>query len=749
MPTFISSDFSTSNQYIKYRLVVTETGTNISNNTSSVNIKLEAWRTNQGYTTDGHCYAICFVDGVEYFDEWHAGDGHAISYNSYTVMLERDLTIEHNADGKKSINVSAYFDHSRFSSNEQGFTVNLTDIPRQANLTGASNFNDTQNPTIAYSNPAGEAVTSLQACISANNSTPTVAYRDVLKTGSSFTFNLTQAERNALLSTTPNSNSKTLYFILKTVIGGNTYYSSKAVTFSVVNANPTISAVNYADTNSTTTAITSNNQIIIQANSTVRVTLPTLTAFKYSSLASVSLNVNGQSFSKTLTGTTASNTYFDVGTINSSENITATVTLTDSRGNTATATKTITMLAWKLPTAINSLTRKSNYYDESYIKVDGSVSSLNNLNTMTIEYRYKERGSNTWGAWVTINDNQTYILSLDNQKSFDFQTRITDRIGSTTYNLVLQIGIPILYIDRLLRSVGVGTIPNEVNMLAIDRRLSLKNQAQETIADLYANPSSDPARSGLMYFYDNAGLKRLMFSGYDRGTFTIYKKGDDTKHTVIISGTSYGGALSLYDNSENRAIYLYAGSNGEGNLNINKGGILSVYNSSNVRTILAYTATYGGRLLIANNSAGSSIDLTTGSAGDGTINVYNSSGSYTINLSGESGVVRCVSVVQTSSRKVKENIKPITSEEANKILLLEAVTFDYKDKKQGVDRRGFIAEEVKEVIPQIVTDETEDTPASLDYIELIPYLQTVIKEQAKLIKDLEKRIEALEQQNSV
>lgn len=741
MPTFISSDFSTSNEYIKYRLVVTETGTNISNNTSSVNIKLEAWRTNQGYTTDGHCYAICFVDGVEYFDEWYAGDGHAIYYESYTVMLERDLTIEHNADGKKSINVSAYFDHSRFSSNEQGFTVNLTDIPRQANLTGANNFNDTQNPTITYSNPAGVVVTSLQACISANNSTPTVAYRDVLKTGSSYTFNLTQAERNALLSTTPNSNSKTLYFILKTVIGGNTYYSSKAVTFSVVNANPTISAVNYADTNATTTAITSNNQWIIQANSTVRVTLPTLTAVKYSSLASVSLNVNGQTYNKTLTGTTASNTYFDVGTINSSENITATVTLTDSRGNTATATTSIKMLAWKLPTAINSLSRKSNYYEESYIKVDGSVSSLNNLNSMTIEYRYKERGSNTWGAWVTIADNTSYTLSLDNQKSFDFQTRITDRLGSTTYNLVLQIGIPILYIDRLLRSVGFGTMPNEVNMFAVDRRLSLKNTLQETLADLWTTVTTDTKRSAFLNLYNSAGVIMSQMTGYNGGQITLNNSSGDKRIYIGYETSTGGGYVEINRSNGDRVGTFFSGTYGGG---------INLYKNDSTQIVSLFSNSNGGGAIVTKNSSGNTCaEVYSGNNNAGYMKIYNSGATQTIFLAGESGNITCVSLTQTSSRKVKDNIKPLTSEEANKILLLEAVTFDYKDKKQGVDRRGFIAEEVKEVIPQVVTDETDDSPAMLDYLELIPYMQTVIKEQAKMIQELKERIEALEQQNSV
>jgi hypothetical protein len=83
-------------------------------------------------------------------------------------------------------------------------------------------------------------------------------------------------------------------------------------------------------------------------------------------------------------------------------------------------------------------------------------------------------------------------------------------------------------------------------------------------------------------------------------------------------------------------------------------------------------------------------------------------------------------------------------EEARKILELEAVTFDFKDKAQGTDKRGFIAEDVAEVIPELVTPETEETSAALDYIGMIPYLQAVIKEQDNVIKEQDKRISYLE-----
>lgn len=126
----------------------------------------------------------------------------------------------------------------------------------------------------------------------------------------------------------------------------------------------------------------------------------------------------------------------------------------------------------------------------------------------------------------------------------------------------------------------------------------------------------------------------------------------------------------------------------------------------------------------------------------GILYLYDNSGTRQITMHGTSGSIICVSVTQTSSRKVKENIEPI--KDAEKILDLEAVSFDYKNKELGTDRRGFIAEDVAEVLPNLVSEETEDRPASLDYLQMIPYLQAVIKEQEKRIKALEDKINKLE-----
>lgn len=145
-------------------------------------------------------------------------------------------------------------------------------------------------------------------------------------------------------------------------------------------------------------------------------------------------------------------------------------------------------------------------------------------------------------------------------------------------------------------------------------------------------------------------------------------------------------------------------------------GSLGVYNAGSEYVDISAMAT-GGYILLTDNAD-----------------------NINIRINGGTGEVKCVTVTQTSSRKVKKNIKELTPEEAGAILQLQAVSFDYKNESQGKDKRGFIAEDVAEIIPGLVTPETEDAPAALDYIGMLPYIQTVLKEQDRRIKELEKKI---------
>lgn len=502
-----SSNFNTSNQYIKYRIIVTENSYSIANNTSNVTIKVQVWRTNSGYETygNGTCYVNC--DGVDYSQS--ISSSQKFTYNSYTQVFSKTLTINHNANGSKSIYVSSYIDHSRFNSTSQGFTVNLTNIPRQATITNAPNFNDTQNPTITYSNSAGSSASSLQACISLTGSNSDIAYRDISKTGTSYTFNLTEAERNVLRQATTTSNSRTVYFYIKTVINGSTFYTNKAVTLSIVNANPTFN-VSYLDTNSTTTNITGNNQQIIQNNSTLRINITNATGVKYATLKTASINVNG---AVTTQNISSSSVTFNVGNLNVTNNITIPVTVTDSRNNKTTTNLTIQILSWALPSAIITMERENNFYTSTNLTVNADYSSLNNKNTITIQYQIKKTTDANYGALTTISDNVETTFNADNQYSWDVKVILTDKIGTTTYNLLLYKGIPLMYWDRILSSVSINCFPskqysfalNGIDILEAIQGVSLYSNTNGSAGTIQLSDSAANYDKLYIEFIDNDG----------------------------------------------------------------------------------------------------------------------------------------------------------------------------------------------------------------------------------------------------
>lgn len=440
-----------------------------------------------------------------------------VSKNSWVTLSSFTITKSHNSDGTGTCYIQGKIQGpagtSQSSSIVQGSkTVTLDTIPRQATITNAPNFTDIQNPTITYSNPAGTGVSSLQACISLNGSTDNIQYRDIPMTGTSYTFNLTENERNILRQATPNSNTLSVIFYVKTVISGTTFYSTLYRTMTIVNANPTFNS-SYQDTKASTVAITGNNQQIIQNNSTLQINISNMTALKYAKVSSISVNVNGNVSTQSLSSSQTTAT-FNIGTVNVSSNLTIPITLTDTRGNKTTSNLSVTILAWSLPTAIISLARVSNFYTQTNMTVNAEYSSLNNNNTITIQYQIKKVSDSSYGSLTTIQDNVQTTFNADNSYSWNVKVILTDKLGTTTYNLLLYKGIPLTFWDRLLSSLGINCFPSneysiESSGLLVD---DIKYVGSQVLYDNYQmNTSGKQAILG-SYNYD---LIQGLFTGVE------------------------------------------------------------------------------------------------------------------------------------------------------------------------------------------------------------------------------------------
>lgn len=570
----------------KLRLYCTSS-TNIANNTSTIKWTLYSEGGSTSYYSTGPTTVTINGEQVYYKGR--------VSHSSKTFPAAKgsvsgSLTVTHNSDGKKSISVSLSTAIYTASVTTNSGTWTLDNIPRYATITSAPNFTDIQNPTIQYNNQAGTNATSLQTCIaSSDGNTIYASYRDISKAGTSYTFNLTDAERNALRQASANSKTLSVRFYVKTVISGNTFYQNKTVTFTVVDANP-IFSVNYLDTNSTTTAITGNNQQIIQNKSTLQINLTNATALKYATLTNVSVNVNGNVITQNFTSGSSSLT-LNIGTLDVSQNLQIPITVTDSRDNSTTINLTIQVLSWSLPSAIITLQRLNNYYSETNLNVDANYSSLDSKNTITIQYQIKKVSDTSYGTLTTIQDNVQTQFTADNTYEWNVKVILTDRLGSTSYILTLGKGIPIVYFDNILNSTGFNCFPSSSegvwgNNFPIDDVIYLGSQV------LYDNYQMTSAGKNAVLGSYNYDLINGLFTG-----ITIPSAYERAYRVTAQMHTQQNNQASIWlNNFQSNLINTWS------NTSMRKIGSTRIFKESEIQLETTYNYTKQGTNLYCSNN---------------------------------------------------------------------------------------------------------------------------------------------------
>ena len=457
---------SNSNGRFTLKLTLTEGAYNVADNTSPVTYKLDLIaNTSYNFTQHGIGRKIVLGGNTVYEGARVTGEFSIAKYGTLT-LASGSATIAHDADGNKNLPVEYSIDmasaeYTAGSLHGTG-TMQLAQIPRQATLTVAPDFTDEQNPTITYSNPAGNAVGSLMACISLDGSMDDIAYRDVAKTGSSYTFALTEAERNVLRNATKTSNTRSVYFYLRTIISGTTYHSVKKRTLSIVNGNPTFTddKVSYADVNEGVILTTGNNQHIVQNQSSLTATFGAATGNKGATITEYILELNGVTKTATASGSVS------FGAVNSSQDVTLYVTAKDSRGNTTTAKRTVTVLAWSPPVVNVTIERLNNYEDETYLKVNASISAVNGKNEIVIEYSRKQAGGDEeWGGEIS-NDTQ-YTIVCDKNYEYEFLVVVHDLFSYTEKVVTLPKGKFPFFIDTEKNAVGINAFPSADEALRV------------------------------------------------------------------------------------------------------------------------------------------------------------------------------------------------------------------------------------------------------------------------------------------
>lgn len=411
----------------KYSLLldVSEKSYSIENNTSTV----EWWvgiRSNTAYHSHyglAETYTVV-INGSTVHSAVHkptVGNGQTVWVASGTA------TVGHNADGSKTVAVSASFnnaDRGTYSptTGSCSGSLKLTTIPR-ATVPSVDKPSLDCGSVIKFTGTSASSNFSHKLYTTWNNEEKLIATIDKGSTAVSYSYTIpTSWEKNM-----PNTTSAIATFILET-LNGDTVIGRKSINATVQVRSgivPTIGNPTIEDTNS----ISKVMGLYVQSQSCIKFTIPT-SGNQGSTITSVSTKFNGQTYS----GST-----FTTQAIQNSGTLSYTITVTDSRGRTATKSGSVSVTAYNPPSLTNV---SANRADSSYVVDEASgtyallhfkvgFTSLSNKNVTSFYIQYRASGASSW----------TKINSWANNYTLEQDYKAGNLFTSTTTTYEIAFGV--------------------------------------------------------------------------------------------------------------------------------------------------------------------------------------------------------------------------------------------------------------------------------------------------------------------
>lgn len=416
-----SGALSTSNGYVKYTISITQNSQSISGNTSNVTVSVRFYRTNTGYTTYGTGTVYCKINGTTYTA---AVDPSQKITNSGIVLFSKTLNIVHNSDGSKTLTCSAWINHNApLTSNEQSFSMTLSTIPRKSELTVESGtLSVDQTLTVTRKSTAFTHTIKFEC----GSYTGTICEKSQAE---SFLFTPPIMWANGAPKGTQVYATFTIEtFNGDTSIGSNSYARYFDIPESV---KPTVSF-----TVSDASGHLATYGKYIQGRSKLNISIDASGLYG-STISAYKTTVDGKAY------TSAS---FISDPLTSSGDIVVEVTVIDSRGRTATASQTITALAYSSP-KISAFTifrcdASGNPHasgEHMAVKFSAEITALENKNTAAYKISNKKQSDTTYtettlsalSGVYSVTDS-TFIFDSEITSAYDVILNVTDSFSTTS-----------------------------------------------------------------------------------------------------------------------------------------------------------------------------------------------------------------------------------------------------------------------------------------------------------------------------
>lgn len=416
-----------SGQWDMYSLIlrINEISYSVENNTSYVEWWVGIRSNTQYHTHNGipETFKVS-VNGTQVLDQSFTPN---VPVNTLVGVKSGAVAISHDADGSKTISVSA-----SFSGSNSGYyapitgscsgTVKLTTIPR-ASTPSINKPSLDCGDTITISGTSASSNFSHKVYVAWNGTTTYLGTIASGTTSPSFSYTIpTDWEKNLPSSTSGIATFTLETFSASTSVGSKTVNATIKVRSGVV---PNIGTVSISDTNSICAGIGQ----YVQNQSKLKFSIVT-SGNQGSTITSVSTKFNGQTYN----GST-----FTTQAIQNSGTLSYTITVTDSRGRTATKSGSVSVTTYSPPSLTNVSAKRANSsyaVDESsgtyallHFKV--GFTSLSNKNVTSFYIQYRASGTSSW----------TKINSWDNNYTLEQDYKAGNLFTSTTSTYEIAFGV--------------------------------------------------------------------------------------------------------------------------------------------------------------------------------------------------------------------------------------------------------------------------------------------------------------------
>ena len=519
-----------------------EASQDITNNKTIINWKLQLIATSYGLisSTVSKDWSVT-VNGTKYSGTNKIG----IDNNETKTLASGSTTIAHNSDGTKTFSYSfsqeiAITFHGEYVGTKSGSgTGTLDTIPRKSTLAVENGTLGTEQ-TLKVTRQSDDFTHTIVATCGGQSKT-------ICEKSSSTSIKFTPPLNWASENTTGTSVSvayKITTYNGSTSVGSNSYTNSCSIPSSV---KPTVSftvedSEGYAGTFGNYVQTLSKAKVVIDASGSYGSTI--------------------KSYSTTVDGKTYTSASFTTSVLSGTGTLTIKVTVTDSRGRTATASKTIEVLAYAVPKITEVTLNRCNSDGKSnasgeYMAVvfTTSVTSLNSKNTAKYSVQYKKSTESDYAEeTITKYSNQysvtggVFVFKAETSSSYDVIFAVEDQFtrkhktlsGSSIRKLLsflkVGFGVAIGKIAELagFLDIGITTIFRENIYMGHyhdnEKNIYFKNNASET-GKTYANDGIYPHNCkiysgsgtspyGIGLYDTNKSIKILAYNDYENYLFT-------------------------------------------------------------------------------------------------------------------------------------------------------------------------------------------------------------------------------------